>query len=226
MFPKTIFPQTCFVFPIFIMGERFFLKKKTYAIHRASCCSSLRELPLFSIELMFCIPLILCFLLSSIVYVYYLLFVWVFFVNTWQKGGEEIDEIWESCLKRFLTVFMKGEMKLFLKGEKKKIFDAGGELVSMFVICCYCIYIYIYIICLYFHTCIDVLFWVFHERQVHSDQDLLPLIATFKLGVLDWDLWCNWVYYCNKVALVFEHFILYVSFVTDYEKGRFLGSKS
>ena len=28
----------------------------------------------------------------------------------------------------------------------------------------------------------------FQERQVHSDQNLFPLIATSRLGVLDWDL--------------------------------------
>ena len=116
--------------------------KKTYAIHKASCCSSLGELPLFSIELMFCIPLILYFLLSSVVYVYYLLFVWVVFVNTWQKGREEIDEIWESYLKRFLIVSMEWEMKFFFEKGENIFFDVGGELVSMFVICCYCIFFY------------------------------------------------------------------------------------
>ena len=58
------------------------------------------------------------------------------------------------------------------------------------------------------------------------NQDLLPFLATFELEVLDWDLWCIWAFYCNKVVLVFEHFILYVSFVTDCQRGRLLGSKS
>ena len=31
-------------------------------------------------------------------------------------------------------------------------------------------------------------FECFQERQVHFDQDLQPLIATSRLGILDWDL--------------------------------------
>ena len=67
---------------------------------------------------------------------------------------------------------------------------------------------------------------MFKEKQVHSNQDLLPLLANPGLGVLDWDLLCIWVFYCNSAILVFEHFILYVSFVTDCKRGRLLGSKS
>ena len=61
---------------------------------------------------------------------------------------------------------------------------------------------YLLFIYLYFHTCIDVLLWVFQERQVYSNQDLLPLLATSKLGVLDWDLW-----------YIFGHFIVYGHYV-------------
>ena len=39
-------------------------------------------------------------------------------------------------------------------------------------------------ICFYFHTCIDVLFWVFQGRQVHFNQDLLPPFVTSELEVL------------------------------------------
>ena len=39
-------------------------------------------------------------------------------------------------------------------------------------------------------------FECFQERQVHSNQDLLPLFVTSRLGVLDWDLWCIWAFYC------------------------------
>ena len=69
-FPKTIFPKTSFVFPIFIGGEIFF-----------TLCGSQGELLLFiggvisifyRVEL-FCVPLILYFLLSFIAYVYSLL---------------------------------------------------------------------------------------------------------------------------------------------------------
>ena len=44
------------------------------------------------------------------------------------KKGEKIDEIW----KRFLTIFIFGEMKLFFIREVIKVFDVfnlGGELV-------------------------------------------------------------------------------------------------
>ena len=66
-FPKTVFPKTCFVFPIFIRGEVFF-----------NLCGSQGELLLFiggvlsifyRVEL-FCVPLILYFLLSFIAYGY------------------------------------------------------------------------------------------------------------------------------------------------------------
>ena len=69
-FLKTVFPKTCFVFPIFIGGEIFF-----------NLCDSQGELLLFiggvvfisyRVEL-FCVPLILYFLLSFITYVYSLL---------------------------------------------------------------------------------------------------------------------------------------------------------
>ena len=61
---------------------------------------------------------------------------------------------------------------------------------------------YLLFIYLYFHTCIDVLLWVFQERQVYSNLDLLPLLATSRLGVLDWDLW-----------YIFGHFIVYGHYV-------------
>ena len=43
LFPKTFFPKTCFVFPIFIGGEIFL----TFVVLRGSCCSSQGELLLF-----------------------------------------------------------------------------------------------------------------------------------------------------------------------------------
>ena len=69
-FSNIVFPTTCFVFPIFIGGEIFF-----------NLCCSQGELLLFiggvvsifyRVEL-FCVPLILYFLLSFIAYVYSLL---------------------------------------------------------------------------------------------------------------------------------------------------------
>ena len=74
-------------------------------------------------------------------------------------------------------------------------FYFGGELVCMFVICCYCIYIYIYIyivhivyLSLFPHMHVLMCSFKCFRRQVHFDQDLLPLFATFWLEVLDWNL--------------------------------------
>ena len=62
------------------------------------------------------------------------------------------------------------------------VFDVsnlGGELDCIFVD----------LLFLFFcHTCGYAFCLVFQEKQVHSDQDLLPLLATSRLGVLDWDL--------------------------------------
>ena len=96
-FPKTVFPKTCFVFPIFRMGEIFF-----------NLCGSQGELLLFIVGVvsifyrfeLFCVPLILYFLLSFIAYVYSLL----------------------SCLCQYVT--KKGEIQMkcgnpvcFVQGE-------------------------------------------------------------------------------------------------------------
>ena len=119
--------------------------------------------------------------------------------NRWNLG---------IMLKRFLPIFIFGRVSLHV---------------------CYLLLLhicYLLFICLYFHTCINVLFWVFQERKVHSDQDLLPFLVTFGLEVLDWNLWCICAFYGNRTVLVFEYFILYVSFVTDCQKERLLDSKS
>ena len=89
--PPKIFPKNCFVFPIFTGGESF-LKPMLFIGGVAS---------IFYRAEFFCVPLILYFLLTFVMYVYYLPFDWIVFVNMLTKGGE-IDEI----LERFLTVFI------------------------------------------------------------------------------------------------------------------------
>ena len=89
--PPEIFPKNCFVFPIFTGGESF-LKPMLFIGGFAS---------IFYRAEFFCVPLILYFLLTFVMYVYYLPFDWIVFVNMLTKGGE-IDEI----LERFLTVFI------------------------------------------------------------------------------------------------------------------------
>ena len=88
---KLFFPIFFFVFTIFTGGESF-LKPILFIGGVAS---------IFYRAEFFCIPLILYFLLTFVMYVYYLPFDWIVFVNTLTKGGE-IDEI----LERFLIVFI------------------------------------------------------------------------------------------------------------------------
>ena len=73
-FPKTVFPKTCFVFPIFIGGEKFFFFL-TFVVLRRSCCSSQGELSPFSIEFDSFVSLILYFLWPFVAYVFCQLFV-------------------------------------------------------------------------------------------------------------------------------------------------------
>ena len=78
--PKTVFPKTCFVFPIFIGGEIFF----TFVVLRGSCCSSQGELSLFSLTLlrMFSVYLLIRQTLSICD----------------KKGEMKCENLWESCL--------------------------------------------------------------------------------------------------------------------------------
>ena len=140
--PKLFFSQNLICFSYFYRGRRFFLKP--YVVHRGSCFLG----SLFSLILLlykFTVYLLIGFSLS----------------------------ICDKKLKKQMkfSLFIQGEMKLFLKGgEKKKIYiyiyiyifnvsNLGGELVCMSVICLWFhICCYLLFICLYFHTCGDVLF--------------------------------------------------------------------
>ena len=66
------------------------------------------------------------------------------------------------------------------------VYNLGGELVYIFLICfslvIYCLYVF-----LSTHT-VMCSFECFQERHVHSYQDLLSLLATSRVEVLDWDL--------------------------------------
>ena len=126
-----------------------------------------------------------------------------------------------------LFVLFRESWNCFWKGEKINFFNVsnlGGELVCIFVIC-FSLIIYGFYVFLSTHV-VMCSFECFQERQVHFDQDLLPLIATSRLGVLDWDFCCIWAFLLYWVVLVFEHFILYVNFVTNCQIGRLLGFKS
>ena len=73
-----------------------------------------------------------------------------------------------------------GEYKFFLmyltQGESQNLF------LFLYSTSYYCLYVF-----LSTHA-LMCSFECFQERQVHSDQDLLPLLATSRLGVLDQDL--------------------------------------
>ena len=63
-------------------------------------------------------------------------------------------------------------------------------------------------------------------RNQISSQVLLPLLATSRLGVLDWNLWCIWaiIYYWAIFALSILCCVM--CFVTDCQRGSLLGSKT
>ena len=88
IFPTSkIFPKTCFVFPMFIGGV----------------------VSIFYRVKLFCVPLILYFLLTFVAYIFFCFGQqWVGFVNSWQKGGD-LDEMWE-CVG-ILFVLFRGSWK-------------------------------------------------------------------------------------------------------------------
>ena len=58
---------------------------------------------------------------------------------------------------------------------------------------------------------------MFQERQVHSDQDLLPLTGNFQVRSLR----LGFVMYLG--ILLYMGIMLYVCFVMDWQRGRLLG---
>ena len=87
----------------------------------------------------------------------------------------------------FNCFYLAGDGIVFKRGRKEicDVSNLGVELVcfSLLMVSYLLSLWFILFIFFYFHTCIDVLFWVFQERHVHSDQDLLPLLATIALEV-------------------------------------------
>ena len=146
----------------------------------------------YRVEL-FCVPLIIYFLLFFVAYVFCRPFDRVVFVNTWQKGGERFR--WESV--GILFVLFRGSWNWFLKGGEYKNFfvvsNLGGELVYFFFFIFYFILLFI---CLSFHTCVDVFVECFRKDRYILIKTFYLLLATSRLGVLDWDLWCIWAFYC------------------------------
>ena len=106
--------------------------------------------------------------------------------------------MWESCL------FCLGGVKfVFERGRIWKLFDVsnlGGELEFTFV---FNILFHIIVYMSFFPHMQWCVCWVVQERQVHSDQDRLPLIGNFlvrslRLGFCDvfGHFYCIWALCC------------------------------
>ena len=113
--------------------------------------------------------------------------------------------------KVFKMFCLRGDKIVFERRRIYKLFDVSNlkeELVYFcFYICVsyYCLYVF-----LSTHAVMCSFEW-FQERQVHSVQDLLSLLATSRLGVLDWDLWWNWAFYFIGLFLYLSiSFCMYV----------------
>ena len=108
---------------------------------------------------LFCVPLILYFLLFSIAYVLCQPFDWIVFVNTWQKGGE-IDEMWKSCL--------------FCLGGVKIVFERGRKLKRSYIYCFICFLFHCLLI--YIH---DVIHWYMSLFCVLWNQEFISFTCIF-----------------------------------------------
>ena len=108
---------------------------------------------------LFCVPLILYFLLFSIAYVFCQPFDRIVFVNTWQKGGE-IDEMWKSCL--------------FCLGGVKIVFERGRKLKGSYIYCFICFLFHCLLI--YIH---DVIHWYMSLFCVLWNQEFILFTCIF-----------------------------------------------
>ena len=159
IFPYLLnFPQNCFfpklvLFFLFLQGENFFL---TFVVLRGSCCSSQKELSLFSLTLLHMFSVYLLIRQS---------------LSIRDKKGETQM----TCL-----FCLGGEYRNFLmyltQGENQFTFFS---LILCFILL---------FICLSFHTCVDVFVECFKKNRCILIKTFYLLLATSRLGVLDWDL--------------------------------------
>ena len=153
----------------------------------------------YRVEL-FCVPLILYFSYSLLHIFSVDLLIGLSLSIRDKKGERDLDEnLWESCL-----FCLRGVEIVFLKGR-----------VSLLLFFYILFHIIVYM-SLFPHMrwCVC---WVFQERQVHFDQDLLPLIGNFLVRSLR----LGFVMYLG--ILLYMGIMLYVCFVTDWQRGRLLG---
>ena len=116
---------------------------------------------------------------------------------------------WESCL------FCFGGDTQWKIQVCFDVSNLGGELVYIFVVFLFsCFY--------FFHTCVYAFCLVFQEiyRLIQLSYCLhLQLMDNSQVEFVVMGILLYWV------VLVFEHFVLYESFVTNYQRGSLLGSK-
>ena len=174
---------------------------------------------LFSIELNSFVSLILYFLLTFVPYVS-VYFLFELSLSIHDKRGRNRWNVEILFKKVFKMLCLGGDNIVFERGRILKLFDVsnlGGELEFAFVfILCFILLF----ICLSFHT------WVFSGKtgtfwSKPSTSSCNFYVWSLRLGfVMEWGILLYWV------VLVFDHFILYVSFVMNCQKGRLFGSKS
>ena len=122
--PPKVFPKTCFVFPIFIGGEACFYPLLLFIGEVVSI--------FYRVEL-FCVPLILYFLLSFIAYVYSLLSCICQYVTKrgrfWWKVRICVENTRMFCLRGVGIVFENGRKLIFFG-----VSNLVGELVCIFFV--------------------------------------------------------------------------------------------
>ena len=168
-FPQIVFCKTCFVFPIFIWGEKFFLLLLlfiggvAYILYRAGFICFLDSL--FSLD--FCC---VCFLFTL-----YLSCLCQYMTkmgrNRWNMGilfilfRESWNFFWKGERIRKKIVLFSGRWNCFARESINFFFNVSnlGGRVSLLL---FLYLFFILFICFSFHTCVDVFFWVFQERQV------------------------------------------------------------
>ena len=177
-FSSKLFSQNLFCFFLFYRGRSLSL---IFVVHKGSYCSSYGQLPLFFIKLncfMFPWFFFFFFFFSCLLSLYSL---FELSLSICDKKGGEINEMQESCLfclGGVEIVFERGRIFFMYLTQK----ESQNLFLFLYSASYFCLHVF-----LSTHA-LMCSFECFQERQVHSDQDLLPLLATSRLGVLDWDL--------------------------------------
>lgn len=103
----------------------------------------------------------------------------------------KIENFYRSIMTRLAHYWGAIFYIAYCSNRYQTVFNLIDSWLWYHILHCDCFYNFI---CLVFYTYIDVLFWVFHERKVHFDQEVQPLLATsyvrlFLVGIL----FVNWI---------------------------------